>query len=591
MTQEVEPFNIVKVFEPSSNATTPNQYIALVGGRNKTIHVFQTSTLSPTSAVFTNCNPPSADTLVDKKIYLRARVNMKFTGTTTTGNLLKKGRDGLRYLPLHSVISVARCTLNNHTVVCDIYNTLHARSNYWQTNVDQLSRTSSSSAIKDNCQNYDDMFGTINNPLAGLGDSGLTSGHGRGVISDLDIVSNDGVSAELNFTITEPIILAPFSHDSNDDGGPLWNITTIAFDFQFVSNLNRMWCHSDGGGSIITNMTTAINTMSLLMTCITPPISLALPPVCTTTYNVFDVVPKSVGAVLNPNEERIVFTDSLQWNSVPQSVFIYAKLDNNSLLSWTTDGTYSPATITAPDSFCEISNVSVQYMNRNDMLSNMTKEQLYEMCLANGYNRDYQQFAGRVNGTFDTGSTIGLNGSAVRLIFGKDIAGDNIIPGLSERSNFQLRITLRNIHQTQPLNITLYVVSVHEGAIQLIPGDTRVDQAPIKNVENAHGAPVASIPYDKYRLMMGGGFMDILKTIGKTAIAAAPAVMSMVPQTQGFAPLAAMAVPMVSGLIGQGGRRVGRGGQLIDTSGGSVVAAGGKKLTASQLRVLKQQRM
>ena len=328
---EVEPFNIVKIFEPTSNATMPNQYIALVGGLKRSINIFQTSTLSPTSAVFTNCNPPGAEFILDKKIYLRAKVNMKFSGTTTTGNLLQKGRDGLRYMPIHSVISVARCTLNNHTVVCDIYNTLHARSNYWRTDVDQLGRTISSSAIKDNCQDYSDVFGTINNPLAGFGDSGLTSGHGRGVITDLEIISNDGNEAELNFIITEPIIMAPFSHDNNDPGGPLWNITTITFDFQFVSNLNRMWCHSDAGGSIITSMSTTINTMSLLMTTITPPTSMILPPICTTTYNVIDVVAKNVGAALQPNEERVVFTDSLQWNSVPHSVYIFAKIDNNSL--------------------------------------------------------------------------------------------------------------------------------------------------------------------------------------------------------------------------------------------------------------------
>ena len=585
---EVEPFNIVKVFEPTSNATMPNQYIALVGGQNRAIHIFQTSTLSPTSATFTNCNPPSAETLVDKKIYLRARVNMKFTGTSTDGIVLRKGRDALRYMPLHSIISVARCTLNTHTVVCDIFNTLHARSNYWNTEVDQLSRTLSTSAIKDNCQNYDDMFGTINNPLAGLGDSGLTSGHGRGVISELEVVSNSGGSAEINFTITEPIMLAPFYADTNNAGSPLWNITTITFDFQFVSNLNHMWCHSDAGGTIITDMTTTINTMSLLMTTITPPISMILPPVCTTTYNVFNVVAKNIGAPLAPNEERVVFTDSLQWNYVPHSLFLFAKIDNNSLLSWTTDGTYSPNTISAPDSYCEISNVSIDYMNEQNMLSNMTKEQLYEMCVSNGYNRDYQQYVGRVNGTFDVGNTIGLNGSVVRLIFAKDIAKKDIIPGLSERSNFQLRATIKNVHQTKTLPITLYLVSIDEGVIQLIPADTRVDQAPIKNIDNAHAAPVANIPYEKYREMFGGGFLDTLKNIGKIALTAAPAVLSMIPHPA--AQTAASVLNMGKQALGLGGRRT-RGGQLVDTSGGSILAAGGRKLTTAELRMLKQRRI
>ena len=116
MTQiEAEPFRIVKVYEPTSNATRPNEYIALVGGQSRAIHVFETSTLSPSNAVFNNINPPNAQTLVDKKIYLRARVNIKFTGTSTDGVVIRKGYDGLRFLPIHSVINTARCTLNSRT--------------------------------------------------------------------------------------------------------------------------------------------------------------------------------------------------------------------------------------------------------------------------------------------------------------------------------------------------------------------------------------------------------------------------------------------------------------------------------------------
>ena len=568
-----EPFNIVKIYEPTSNATMPNQYIALVGGQNRAISVFESSNLSPSNAVFTNINPPNAETLVDKKIYLRARVNMKFTGTSDDGIILRKGRDGLRYMPIHSVINTARCTLNSQAIACDIFNTIHPRSQYWNPEVDQLSRTTSCSAIKDNCQDYGDMFGTINNPLAGLGDSGLTSGHGRGVIQELEIVSNSGGEAEINFTITEPVVLAPFYDDSNNAGSPLWNITTITFDFQFVSNLNRMWCHDDAGGTIITNMITTINTMSLLMTTITPPVSMVLPPVCTTTYNNFNVVGKSTGPAFQPNEEREVFTDSLQWNQVPHSILIFAKVDNNSLLSWSTDGTYSPMTITAPDCYCEIMNVSIDYMNEQNLLSNLRKEQLYEMCVGNGYNRDYQQFNGRVNGTFDAGNIVGLNGSVVRLIMGKDIAKKDIIPGLAERSNFKLRVRIRNVNQNKdkPLNITLYTVAIEEGTIQIVPGAAFIDNAPIKQIEDAHNAPVANIPWDKYREMFGGGFMDVLKGIGSTALSLAPMALSMIPGAQGLAPVAMMASQALKPLLGKGGRQITRGGQLIDTSGGSVL--------------------
>jgi len=580
-TADIEPFNIIKIYEPSSNATWPNQYIALVGGRSKKINVFSTSTLGTNNAVFTNCNPSSDSTIVDKKIYLRARVNMKFTGTTTASTLLLKGRDGLRYMPLNSIISVARCTINNHTVVCNVYDTLHARSNYFRPDVDQLSRSTSASAIKDNCQSYSDVFGTINSPLSGFGDSGLNSGNGRGCITELEIVSNDSTGAEINFIITEQIIMAPFYQDDNNAGGPLWNINTITFDFQFVSNLNRMWCHDDGGGSIITQMATDIKTLDLLMITIDPPISLTLPPVCTTTYNNFDVVPKRVG-VLQPNEERIVFSDSLQWNNVPQSLLVFACSDNNQLLSWNTDGTFTPDTITSPNSYCQINSISIDYMEVNSMLSNITREQLYQVCVNNGYNRDYSQFNGLVNGTFNIGDVKALNGSVVRLIFGKDIANDKIIPGLNERSNFQIQVKVKNIHQTKPLNITLYIVSIQEGTLQLIPRESKPDIAPIKNINDAHDAPVANIPYSQYREMMGGGFFDTLKNIGSMATG----ILSSMPNPA-LKTIGTVGNSLLNMIPSQKASGRHRGGQLVDTSGG-LLAAGGRRISTAELRRIKQ---
>ena len=217
----VERFSIVKIFEPTTAATSPNQYLALSGATDKTQKTFVASSLSETQAIFNNCNPPSPAYMVDKRILLRSRVRIQFTGTTTSGNLLKKGRDGLRYLPLHSVISIASTSINSVEFNCDIYNTLHARSNYWGTHVDQLSRTKASSAIKDNCQNYSDMFGTMNSPLSGFGDSGLTSGKCRGVIEGMQIIRNDDTGAEIVFTVSEPLIMSPYTHDTNEATSPL----------------------------------------------------------------------------------------------------------------------------------------------------------------------------------------------------------------------------------------------------------------------------------------------------------------------------------------------------------------------------------
>ena len=553
----------------------------MAGADTKTQSVFTSSSLSRNGVVFNNCNPPSIGHFVDKKIVLSARVHIMFTGTSTTGNLLKKGRDGLRYLPLHSIIDVARCSINNVDVSCDIYNTLHARSNYWRTDVDQLSRTKSFSAIKDNCQNYSDVFMTTNSPLSGFGDSGLTSGQGRGAISNLEIRSNTATGAELVFTISEELIIAPFAHDTNEATGSLWNINTLSFNLSFISNLNRIWCHDDAGGSIITSMNTDIETMELQMTFITPPPPglFTIPPICTTTFTRFNLWTQDVG-IFNPNEEKLVSSQVLQLNNVPQSIYLFAKVNNNLLLSMNGLAGTSAPVITYPDSYCQLGAVNFTYNNVPHLLGNSRIEQLYDICVSNGYNRDYLNFRGIVNATMDSGTEIGLAGTVYRFIFGKDIAIPDMTPGLGGmdgRSNFQVFINVKNINQTTPLPITLYILTMSEGVIQIVNGSAYITDAPINTVEEVHNAPNAGISYNAYKEMIGGGFWDTVKGLGK--MGAQIGLNALASNTDN--PLLKTVAAVGSNIIG--GRR---GGAVRAGS----IHAGGQSITTKQLRMIKDKR-
>jgi hypothetical protein len=64
------------------------------------------------------------------------------------------------------------------------------------------------------------------------------------------------------------------------------------------------------------------------------------------------------------------------------------------------------------------------------------------------------------------------------------------------------------------LKITLYTVAIEEGTIQIVPGAAHIDQAPIKNIDDVHVAPVVGIPYEKYREMFGGiyGYFEEFST-------------------------------------------------------------------------------
>jgi hypothetical protein len=587
----VERFQVLKIFEPGLNASAPNQYIALRGSMSKIVKVHVPSSFSQTSVQFTNCKPDNPQTFLDKKINMRARFHITFTGTSPAGKtLLQRGRDGVRYLPIHSIINNSFCKINDTQLTADIFQTLHPRSNYWKPSVDELNRTKASSAIKDNCQNFSDVYMTINSPLSGFGDSGLTSGKGRGVISDLNVISNSDTAAEIEFTVCEPLIMAPFIHDTNDTGGPLWNITSLEFMFNFLHNINRVWCHDDGTsanpGSIITNMNTRIEEFNLIMTYLSPPPDLLIPDICTRTYIDFDTQNTFIPALL-PNQERIIDSQGMVFERVPQSVFIFARCDNNTLLDSTSNGIVSQTAITTPDTYCQISNISFTYKNHAALMSTLTHEELYDMCLQNGYNRDYQEFRGLANGTFNVGDTIGTSGSVLRIIFGQDIAAPGVVPGLGGpegQANFRFTCRVKNVNQTKTLNITLYYIFLTEGVVQITPWRMDKFLAPIERLEDVDMAPVVDVPFSEYRDMMGGGFWDVIKKWGrninnflkKSKVISTVAKSIPHPSAQGIASAAQT--------LGYGD-----GGLLLDEGG--IYASGGRNVSKKELRMIKQRRM
>ena len=565
---------LAKVYEPNANARNPDDYIALVGGIDKTTVIFRSESVTNTSASFPACNPPSESHLVDRKVYFRARFRIRFTGNSTTGNLLKKGRDGLRFMPLSSIIFDLRTTINSQSVNCNLSDTIHARSRYWKQGVNQRSQTTSASGVIDNVQNYSDSFGITNSPLSGFGDSGLTSGQGRGCITDLEIISNTPTGAEVRFTVFEPAILAPFIHDENSCVGTLWRVNTLAFDLQF-ENINRIWCHDRASAGTITAMDTTLENMECFVTFITPPRGLDVPPVCVVPYDQWNRLETDVG-VMNPNEEKIVTTSVYQFQQVPQSVYLFCKPSRNAIVGSLVE------TIGTSDTFTQISNISINFNNRNQLLSNVTSEQLFKISVENGLNMDYQNFRGVIQGTFD-GPRVGLSGSVIKLLFGKDIAGEEIIPGLGGakgRCNFQLQATVKNINQTRALPYTFYVVPCYEGYMTISNQSNVTCIAPINEVEDVIASPESRVTFNDYNETMGGSLWDWIKKAHNWVKdnKVVSTAMSMIPQTRAFAPVAA------SMGYGTGGACMAAG------TGGAISAAGvygGRSLTTAQLKKLR----
>ena len=122
------------------------------------------------------------------------------------------------------------------------------------------------------------------------------------------------------------------------------------------------------------------------------------------------------------------------------------------------------------------------------------------MC-CDGLQDSYQEFIGEVNDGYNPSGSdpvtgfptgkIGLIGSVIRLMFGKDIAASgSLIPGLLGRSTFIVWVRVKNINYHRTITFDLWVVPVYEGLISFSSCTVRKEIAPLTSTELVAAAPV-----------------------------------------------------------------------------------------------------
>ena len=178
--------------------------------------------------------------------------------------------------------------------------------------------------MKDRTQEYSDLYMGVNHPLANLGDSGLFAGETRGVISNMNIIQNTPTFAEISLYVTEPVILFPFEFATNANETGISQVERMTMNVQF-DHLNRMWCHDFVHGSTIDSMTTTLENSFLHINYITPPNGYELPPICVLPFDEFQPIATDIG-MFQPGEEKETSSTVVQFGSVPQQLYIYAKM-------------------------------------------------------------------------------------------------------------------------------------------------------------------------------------------------------------------------------------------------------------------------
>lgn len=508
MSLSYEYLDTVLVRDPVTEITNKREYAVLKGGQQVSYKQYSTTSVSST-AINWSCPPPSASTIIDRKIWIYLPVRLTFAGDAGVGNLLlNPGTDGPRAYPISGSISTLSLTINNTSMSINMADVVHPMSHYNNDVYLQRKEYSLSPVYPDQSQVYSSLYQTNRNPLGAYGDSNNASTPLRGAFP-FTVVSNTQTTAVVDIALCEPIFLSPLYWGQSNEGG-LYNVNTMDFTFNFLNTGNRMWSHdaTSGVASSITSVSASFTTSALansqpllFFRYITPGAieGLDLSPEKAITYPYSDITRYPTDfSQQNAGVTSILTSNNLQLSSIPTKMFLLVR-ERNADLQATTHNT---------DTYFGIENISLQWGNKSGLLSSCSKRSLYEMSVKNGCNMSWNEWSGdsvQANGVF--GSAYGTVGSVLALEFASDIGLDyDEAPGKLGQYSLQVQVTAKNV-SSRNIIPTLWMIIVSEGTFTIQNlGSASVNVGVISSEDIINAEPQPGVTYSDVVGHMGGGF-------------------------------------------------------------------------------------
>lgn len=521
-TNSVVPLEMENVLDPRLEAMKYGQdklkWTIFKGSQNQN-WVQQQSNAYSTSSISWNFNTQSDDVLIDRRLFARVQFKMSFTGTSPIGQpLLVSEFDAPRAFPLASITQSLSASINGTGFQCQygdcISGMLRYNTDFDLKNLD-LSQTPST---LDKYQNYADGVGTVRNPLSTYGNGSYEMGRGGFQLDSIDNpVSVDGVTPTTStvvFTVVEPLIMSPFLYSSRDLGAALYGVKNIGVTFNLkAGKLDRIWSHAAGSGANITSTSVDIGSNAteppqLLVNYLNPPLldSIgAVPKAPVYQYYKTDTYVNDLSITLAPNESRTVTNNSIQLSTVPESIYIWASLQDG-------EKTYESS-----DAFLGINSLSVNYLNVSGQFSTMSKSDLYALSVKNGLQMSWTEFSGKTN-DLTSGSTIGLCGSVIKLTAEDLSIPDNLASGVNVNSQLGITANLTNLNQSENVKVQFNVVLVYDGVVT-VSSEQTVSQVGIINQADVieTRAKKSWVDYKQAQKIYGGSIFSKLANLAKGA--------------------------------------------------------------------------
>lgn len=508
------------------------KYAILKGPKIDTFTPFTTTNVSPSNITY-SVKTPSVNVFVNKYLYQILPIRVQLNSSAPNAfNLLRPGFDAPRAYPIAQSLNNLSTSFNGQNINVALGDYFSALIRYNTPESIKQTSYSMTPSYLDQSQNYYDLEGTIKNPLSFYGDSYGSQTGGRASFP-FNIVSNTPSQAVIDMLVCEPIFVSPYYFGKACDtlGGPAFiGIQNLDFQFNFYANAwTRMWSHdgtsglNPGGpitsGQVAFSSFNSLNSNAFSYSITTPQLLFEY-----LTPSEIQIIPKSISypyyrvqrfpteqPALARNTSYQVNAQNIQLQSIPRRMYIYCRLNNQTLQS----------SCTWTDSFTSIEKLSITWNNNANLLSSCTKQDLYNISVRNHCKDNWSSWSGEP--LYKTGSfteKISGAGSVVALNFGTDIQLNSAseAPGLLGSFNLQVSATVNWTNQDVNINsqnFTLYVVTCEEGLCEIENGQVNIQTGVLTQKDILDSMDAPDMDYSDLMHVGGGNFLSGIRKFGE----------------------------------------------------------------------------
>jgi hypothetical protein len=506
------------------NSAAHHQYGVLSSGDDNNFRQFPSSSLSDSSIDWSSCNPPSRNTIINRRGFVNMNMQLTFIGQSggagqtllqcaglqpgVSGN--NAYYDAPRANPISNLVFTETYTINGVPFTQNTGRFFRGLTRYHNDAMNQDTCQSMTPSMLDQFQTYADGAGFARDPLRGYGDNPLQCP--RGGFIGVQVIRNDstgnpGDTAIVNLIVTEPFHVSPFLFGEHEEEAGLIGVETFTVNYQlsglgsgsFAGLIGSVWSHSTASPSTFTSASVHVQSASLYLNFISPDISQEIPPSMNYSYYQSNYLQTLTNVSSAPGDNNEYVMNTVTLSSIPNRIYVWVG-PNDNLYNWTSS-----------DVYFGITGVQIIFENRPVIMSQATQQDLYQMSVRNGCNESWRQW---IN---DVGSVLCIN-------FGNDFPlQPNQAPGLRGKFELQITVNATNLSPFTYSSQSLNVLVVSEGVCTISNG-TAIQTLGVLNPNDVYAAKQApGIKYKPGQNVYGGapnwkGILNFFKKAARSAL-------------------------------------------------------------------------